>query len=509
MTKKKSGRGGSQQKNAKQQSHTTTSTRSGSSSTSPEQAPVSPKQKQPRTQPSSSTKTSACTPTKPKAEEKRRGEKEKSTPAKKSETKAAPVSHVLEFSSQTHPSFVPWAVSPFNMQGTMWPSVWQYAHSRRYCEANPALAALFSQLDAPQKADELSNLFSHLAPQLSPEALQEALYEGMLGRAASDTQFAAALKETSPFKELIFADQAWGGGPGNDLGKLLVRVRHQLCLQKVRALVCNFDHTANLQDAIALLNTSAKQTDMAISPDCQYYELRNFKSMLLPSFELGGPYDIAVLCLSANETRLSINEPDTSGIGFGPFYRKLRALTNNRVAVMISGENQSDTDDMPLSLWAWGKIMAQFAGADRLQVDGSQGLIVSWGSRWRNIHVSAVKHWLTSHGEPMQNFTQLPEMSASTTESSSVTMPTPQVCSVPEPPPSPIQLPLVHIILDMKHDEVMDIPVASSCTVKDVVEQVCAKLSFEPETCFLADMEGGEFCGTELVSKLVPGCLVC
>ncbi|KAH3761001.1 hypothetical protein Pelo_7162 [Pelomyxa schiedti] len=333
----------------------------------------------------------------------------------------------FEFTSQSHPSLVPWLrprapiMDPAG--GSLsWPTAWHFAVSRRFSRV-PHVAEVFSMMRSVDDVTTLTKVVAHLAPEVSGEDFRESLYQGMVAQANSDGLMRDILLETLGARDIIFKEShgIWGVGEGtNELGKLVLRLRDKF-YPKRKALLCNFDNTVNLQSVVDLLRAGARQSHLSIDAVCQYLHLSSYKSILSSEFS-GGPYDLATLCLNANETRLSINEPDSSGIGFGPFYRKLRRLTNNQVAVIISGDSTPTPPgaEVPLSLWVWEKIMSQFPGTEIAQVDGRQGIVMSWGSQYRSVHIHTVAQWLALPSEPVASFQQLFAMSINAKHRSSV-----------------------------------------------------------------------------------------
>ncbi|XP_073256055.1 uncharacterized protein [Porites lutea] len=104
--------------------------------------------------------------------------------------------------------------------------------------------------------------------------------------------------------------------------------------------------------------------------------------------------DVAVFVVHANESRLSINE-DNAGIGYARLYRALLQKTDNKVLIVIGGDNNYRDEDEQgrsvISRWAKRKVASQF-GEEYL--DGRQSFIFSWNEKHRPIHEEAMRHYL-------------------------------------------------------------------------------------------------------------------
>ncbi|KAI8513755.1 hypothetical protein Bbelb_080790 [Branchiostoma belcheri] len=100
-----------------------------------------------------------------------------------------------------------------------------------------------------------------------------------------------------------------------------------------------------------------------------------------------------VLVVNAYESRLSINE-EKAGIGYAVLYRALLEAAQERVVVVIGGDDRykaGEQDTSVLSTWAYHKIAAQF---DDTYLDGRRGFVFSWDQRHNPVHEGALGSYL-------------------------------------------------------------------------------------------------------------------
>ncbi|KAH3705749.1 hypothetical protein Pelo_19703 [Pelomyxa schiedti] len=129
------------------------------------------------------------------------------------------------------------------------------------------------------------------------------------------------------------------------MGKILEQVRSAIPSKNppIKALLCNVDNLSNLEVVEDLLADAAEATDRPVSATLKMLSTPNYRQHCLDPIE--GQFDVAVLALSAGESRLSVNEKN-SGIGYAAFYKKLRDATQDHVAICWTGDNSSSRESV-------------------------------------------------------------------------------------------------------------------------------------------------------------------
>ncbi|XP_022804627.1 uncharacterized protein LOC111341863 [Stylophora pistillata] len=162
----------------------------------------------------------------------------------------------------------------------------------------------------------------------------------------------------------------------------------------------NCDNTYNLDVVEELLNAiKGKTTDIDIQTKKEYFRLHQMSELAKTIDEQtnsGQKMDYAIFAINAHESRLSINE-ENAGIGYARIYRALLMATDERVIVIIGGDdnyrNSTEEDESLLSRWVRRKVSSQFREEF---MDGTKGFIFSWDKKHREIHEEAILHFLDS-----------------------------------------------------------------------------------------------------------------
>ena len=164
---------------------------------------------------------------------------------------------------------------------------------------------------------------------------------------------------------------------------------------KKSVLLCNFDATSDFSQIQNLIENAVPELaiEFTLMP-----LLSVDISMLSSATSVFRNFDAAVLVVSSLETRLSVNESDRSGIGYGRFYRKLRSITEDHVAICFTNDSHAETNpELIISEEIWSKVFSQFDGETEM-VNGSKGLILSLGAKPNKTHSAAVSCWLSGSG---------------------------------------------------------------------------------------------------------------
>lgn len=162
----------------------------------------------------------------------------------------------------------------------------------------------------------------------------------------------------------------------------------------------NHDNTYDLDVVVKLLDViKTKTTGIDIQSKKEYFRLHHMSELTKTIDSKTSDerrMDYAIFAVNANESRLSINE-ENAGIGYAKLYRALLRATDERVIVVIGGDdnyrNASEEDGSLLSRWARRKVSSQFKEEF---MDGTKGFIFSWDKKHRVIHEEALLHFLDS-----------------------------------------------------------------------------------------------------------------